>query len=235
MISYVLLALAYVCGATPTSYVVGKAAYGIDLRTRGSGNLGGTNTFRVLGLKAAVPVIVVDILKGWIPAWYFPQIDGDAPWAWALAYGAAAILGHVFSFWIGFKGGKGIATSGGVFMAVAPIAMLAGLATWLLVAFGTRIVSVASIAAAVVIPAVVYFAPDPGGDLTLWFAVGLAVFVIWAHRSNIARLLRGEENVFGAEEKRATGVVGGDGSGNGMSLEETASEPPPERESGGAA
>ena len=107
MSPYVLLALAYVTGATPTSYLVGKGVYGTDLRTEGSGNLGGTNAFRVLGWKAALPVIVVDILKGWFPVWYFPQIHGDAPWTWALAYGGAAIVGHVSSFWVGFKGGKG--------------------------------------------------------------------------------------------------------------------------------
>ena len=190
---YVLLALAYVAGATPTSYVVGKGVYGIDLRTVGSGNLGGTNAFRVLGWKAALPVIVVDILKGWFPVWYFPQIHGDAPWTWALAYGSAAIVGHVFSFWMGFKGGKGIATSGGLFIAVAPMALLAGLVTWLIVVMGTRIASVASLSAALVVPVVVYFTPHEGGDITLWFAVGLAVFVIWSHRSNIGRLLKGKE------------------------------------------
>lgn len=211
MTSYVLLALAYVGGATPTSYVVGKAAYGTDLRTRGSGNLGGTNTFRVLGWKAAMPVVVVDVLKGWFPAWYFPRIDGNASWDWALAYGAAAILGHVFSFWLGFKGGKGIAASAGVFLAVAPIAVLAGVAAWGVVALRTRIVSLASMAAALVMPVVIAFTPDPGGGLTVWFAVGLAAFVIWAHRSNIGRLLRGEENVFGAGETRGAGRGGGDG------------------------
>ncbi len=197
---YVLLALAYVAGATPTSHVVGKSVYGIDLRTEGSGNLGGTNAFRVLGWKAALPVIVADVLKGWFPVWYFPQIHGDAPWAWALAYGGAAIIGHVFSFWVGFKGGKGIATSGGVFIAVAPMALLAGLATWLMVVMGTRFASVSSLSAALVVPVVVYFTPHQGGDITFWFAVGLALFVIWSHRSNIGRLLRGEEQALRTRE-----------------------------------
>jgi len=198
---YVLLALAYVAGATPTSYVVGKGVYGIDLRTKGSGNLGGTNTFRAFGWKAALPVIAVDVLKGWLPVWYFPQIHGDIPWAWALAYGGAAILGHVFSCWVGFKGGKGVATSAGVFLAVAPLALLAGFAAWLVAMIGTRIASVGSMAAALVLPVVVYFTPHQGGDVTFWFTVGLAVFVIWAHRSNIRRLMRGEESSFRKPDK----------------------------------
>ncbi len=210
---YVLTALAYAAGATPTSYVVGKGVYGVDLRTKGSGNLGGTNTFRVFGWKAALPVIVVDVLKGWFPVWYFPQIHGDAPWTWALVYGGAAIVGHVSSFWVGFKGGKGIATSGGVFMAVAPMALLVGVGAWLLVVMATRIASVASLSAALVVPVVVYFTPHQGGDATLWFTVGLAVFVMWSHRSNIGRLLRGEESSFRKPGSGSTGRVWDDKSG----------------------
>lgn len=193
---YVLLVLAYAAGATPTSYVMGKGVYGIDLRTKGSGNLGGTNAFRVLGWKAALPVVAVDVLKGWFPVWYFPQLHGDVPWAWALAYGAAAIVGHVFSFWVGFKGGKGVATSGGVFLAVAPLALLGGVVAWSLVMIATGISSAGSLAAALIVPVLVFFTPHQGGDVTFWFTVGLAVFVIWSHRSNIGRLMRGEESSF---------------------------------------
>ncbi len=193
---YVLLVLAYAAGATPTSYVMGKGVYGIDLRTKGSGNLGGTNAFRVLGWKAALPVVAVDVLKGWFPVWYFPQLHGDVPWAWALAYGAAAIVGHVFSFWVGFKGGKGVATSGGVFLAVAPLALLGGVVAWSLVMIATGISAAGSLAAALIVPVLVLFTPHQGGDVTLWFTVGLAVFVIWSHRSNIGRLMRGEESSF---------------------------------------
>ena len=93
----------------------------------GSGNLGATNTFRNLGWKAALPVIVVDVFKGWFPVWFFPQQDHSAIWEWTLAYAAAAILGHVFSFWVGFKGGKGIATSAGAFLALSPWGVLIAL------------------------------------------------------------------------------------------------------------
>ena len=201
MSPFVLLALAYGAGATPTSLWLGKAVYGVDLRTRGSGNLGGTNTLRVLGWRAALPVILVDIGKGWLPVWYFPQIQpATSSSTWALAYGGAAVVGHVFSFWVGFKGGKGIATSGGVLLGLAPIAVAVCLGVWLGVVSLTRIVSVASLSAAVTLPAVVYLLPQPEetaeGTAMLWFAGALSVFVVWSHRSNIGRLLKGKEGSF---------------------------------------
>jgi glycerol-3-phosphate acyltransferase PlsY len=197
MSPFVLLALAYGVGATPASFWLGKAVYGVDLRTKGSGNLGGTNTFRVLGWKAALPVTLVDIGKGWLPIWYFPQIQsGAAPSTWALAYGGAAVLGHVFSLWVGFKGGKGIATSFGVLLGLAPIAVAVCLVVWIGIVSVTRIVSVASLSAALTLPVVVYLLPDREGSAMVWFAVALCAFVVWAHRSNIRRLLRGEESSF---------------------------------------
>lgn len=190
---YVLLALSYVLGATPTSFWVGRHVHGVDLRNVGSGNLGATNTFRVLGWKAALPVMVVDVLKGFVPAFFFPGLDTEAGWAWALAYGAAAILGHVFSFWVGFRGGKGVATSAGVFLAIAPQAVGVALVVWLLALGTVRIVSVASLSAAVAIPIWLGVRGHPGNPVLLWFTLGLAAFVFWAHRSNIRRLLTGNE------------------------------------------
>jgi len=197
VIPLLFILLAYVLGATPTSYVVGRLFFRIDLREKGSGNLGATNTYRVLGWKAAIPVGLVDVLKGWLPVWYFPQRDQTAVWEWALAYAAAAILGHVFSFWVRFKGGKGIATSAGAFLALAPWATLVALGAWIGAVFLTRIVSVASLAAAVALPLAIMFLPHRGGTTLLFFTFALAAFVFWAHRSNIRRLLRGEEHRFG--------------------------------------
>ncbi len=194
--TFVFLALAYLMGATPTSYWVGKAVHGTDLREHGSGNLGATNAFRVLGWKSAVPVIVVDIAKGFVPVWFFQDLAG-ASFEWSLAFGGAAILGHMFSVWVGFKGGKGIATSAGVFLALAPWAVLGGFVAWAVVAFGTRYVSLGSIFAAALLPVFVYFSPHEGGVSLLVFTAVLAVFVIWAHRTNIRRLMRGEENRMG--------------------------------------
>lgn len=194
--NYALLALAYLMGATPTSYWMGKALRGIDLREHGSGNLGATNAFRILGWKAAIPVIIVDIAKGFLPVWAFTQWTG-ASTAWALGFGGAAIVGHIFSVWVGFKGGKGIATSAGVFLAFAPWAVLGAFLVWVVLAFGTRYVSVGSMGATASLPIWVYLTPHQGGVEVVVFTTALAVFVIWAHRSNIRRLLRGEENRFG--------------------------------------
>ena len=190
-----LLVAAYLMGAFPTSYIAGRLARGIDLREHGSGNLGATNVFRVLGWKVALPVVIIDHLKGWLPAFYFPKIDGDPAWEWALAYGAAAIIGHVFSVFVGFRGGKGVATSAGVFLALAPVAVAGGLLVWLSIVFATRIVSLASIAAALVLPPLVYATTEE--PLVFWLSVALGAFVIFAHRANIRRLRRGEEHRFG--------------------------------------
>ena len=202
MTPILLLLLAYIIGATPTSFWVGKAFFGVDLRTLGSGNLGATNTYRNLGWKAAVPVLLVDMLKGWFPVWFFPQRDlsGLYEWEWTLAYAAAAIVGHVFSFWVGFKGGKGIATSAGAFLALSPWGVLCALVAWIVVTFSTRMVSAGSLAAAVALPVSLFFVPHAGGNALLIFTAALSVFVFWAHRSNIRRILRGEESRFGKKK-----------------------------------
>jgi glycerol-3-phosphate acyltransferase PlsY len=195
-VTYLLLALSYLLGAIPTSYWVGKAFHGLDLRQHGSGNLGATNAFRVLGWRSAAPVMAVDVVKGFVPAWFFPGLVG-ASFGWTLAFGAAAIVGHMFSVWVGFKGGKGMATSAGVFLALAPWACLGALGVWLLITFSTRIVSVGSIGAALALPVLVALLPHQGGRGLVYFTVALAAFVIWAHRTNVQRLVKGEEHRFG--------------------------------------
>jgi len=194
MIPWLFLLASYLVGATPTSYIVARRFHGIDLREHGSGNLGATNAFRVLGWKAATPIFIVDIFKGWLPAALFPLWDGVGGWGWPLAYGAMAVVGHVFSVYVGFRGGKGVATGAGVFLALAPIAVLAGFAVWLLLVFTTGYVSVASIAAAVTLPVVVVIAQGTGP--VFFLSLALATFVIYAHRANVRRLMRGEEHRF---------------------------------------
>lgn len=195
--TYALLVLSYLLGATPTSYWVGRASRGLDLREHGSGNLGATNAFRVLGWRWALPVVLVDIGKGFVPVWLFPGLAGVGL-EWTLAFGAAAILGHMFSFWVAFRGGKGVATSAGVFLALTPLAVLGALVVWMAVTFTTRYVSLGSICAALALPVLVLAtgAAEEGPSL-LAFAVALSAFVIWKHRSNVRRLLAGEENRFG--------------------------------------
>ena len=194
--SAAFLLVSYLLGSTPTSYLIGKFLHGIDLREHGSGNLGATNTFRVLGMRSALPVVLVDVGKGFVPAWLFPRLLG-ATFGWSLAFGSAAIVGHMFSVWVGFKGGKGMATSAGVFLGLAPWAVLIGLGVWCALTFGTGYVSVGSIATAVVLPVLVALTPHEGGRGLVWFSLGLAAVVVWAHRGNVRRLMRGEENRFG--------------------------------------
>ena len=167
---------------------------GIDLRREGSGNLGATNTFRVLGWRAATPVFIVDILKGWFPAFCFPLWDRSDNPNLALAYGAAAIVGHVFSIYVRFKGGKGVATSAGVLLALAPFAVLVGFVVWSALVFATGYVSLGSIVAAAVVPFVVYY--RQGLSPVFYLTVVLGAFIIVKHRMNVSRLLRGEEHSF---------------------------------------
>jgi glycerol-3-phosphate acyltransferase PlsY len=191
-------------GAIPTSYWVGKAFHGLDLREHGSGNLGATNALRVLGWKSAAPVVIVDIAKGYVPVQVFAQLAGVA-FPWTLAFGTAAIFGHMFSLFVGFKGGKGMATSSGVFLGLAPLAVLGGLIVWLGLTVPTGYVSLGSIGAALVLPGLIAFTPHEGGAALVWFSSALAVFVIWKHRTNVGRLIRGEENSFRVKKSKASG------------------------------
>lgn len=197
-----LVAAAYVVGATPTSHWVATWFYRKDLRSEGSGNLGATNTYRVLGLRAALPVFLIDVFKGWAPASLFPALAPVDP-GWAAAYGGAAVMGHVFSFWVGFRGGKGVATACGVFLALAPWATLLALLAWLGAVYATGYVSLGSLLAAVAVPLGVLLMPHRGGQAVVALAFALSAFVIWAHRANIGRLLRGEENRFGRRGRKA--------------------------------
>jgi glycerol-3-phosphate acyltransferase PlsY len=192
---WLLVAAAYLLGSVPASYLAGRWSQGIDLRDHGSGNLGATNTFRVLGARVAAPVMVFDVLKGTLPVVLFPRWDGTEAWGWALAYGAAAIVGHVFSIYMRFRGGKGVATSAGVFLALAPLPLGVGFAVWLGVLKATRMVSAASIAAALSVGALLLAIPVRSEVRVLGLAV--VAFVVFAHRANIARIMRGEEARFG--------------------------------------
>ncbi len=190
--------LAYLIGSIPSAYLAGRMARGIDLRQHGSGNLGATNVLRVLGWRVALPVFLVDLLKGALPVLFFPRWTATAaPELWAIAYGVAAIAGHVrpiFLLWKG--GGKGVATSAGVFLALAPIPTLIGIVAFVAVLFVSGYVSLGSLTAAVVLPLAVLIL-DGSRSPVLVVAVIVALFVFWTHRANIGRLRRGEEHRFG--------------------------------------
>ena len=196
------LLIAYVVGSIPAAYVAGRVVKGIDLREHGSGNLGATNVYRLLGAKVAATVLLFDAAKGALPVRLLPTLllpaaDADARLLWAVAYGIAAIAGHVrpvFLLWKG--GGKGVATAAGVFSALVPVPMLVAVAVFAAVLAASGYVSLASLSAAAVLPVAVASLLGPASPL---FIVSLLVgaFVFWTHRANIRRLRRGEEHRFG--------------------------------------
>jgi acyl phosphate:glycerol-3-phosphate acyltransferase len=185
----VLFVLAYLCGSIPFGVIVGKLFYGVDVRQHGSGNVGTTNVFRVLGKKAGAAVMVCDILKGWLPA--FVAVQFFSPWA-AIFIAAAPVIGHMYSIFLKGRGGKGIATGAGVVLALVPLAFAIIFITWLVLIVVTRYVSVASLTAAALVPVLTIAFSEP---LPYEIAgVLVAILVWWAHRGNIQRLLAGEEN-----------------------------------------
>jgi glycerol-3-phosphate acyltransferase PlsY len=232
--------VAFLLGSIPFGLLIAKAK-GIDIRRHGSGNIGATNVLRVIGKKYGITCLLLDALKGFIPtaiALNLIQIVGrnvtvplGLPEAWTLhvdaaqattaqlshiATGLLAILGHNYSPWVGFKGGKGIATSAGVLIALMPAGVVLLIVTWVVLFLTTRYVSVASIGAAAVLPLITHlgarFHKTPDGR-SLWeagtwnkplfaFSVVIAALAIWKHRTNIHRLLKGTENRFVPKSKR---------------------------------
>jgi glycerol-3-phosphate acyltransferase PlsY len=194
------IAIAYLLGSIPAAYIAGKLTRGIDLRQHGSGNLGATNAYRVLGAKVASVVMAFDAAKGAVPVLLFPRwLETSQPDLWAIAYGLAAIVGHVrpiFLLWKG--GGKGVATASGVFLGLAWLPTLLAFAVWLLVIFTSGYVSLASLSAAIVLPLALAFTEGVRSPHFI-VAAGVGLFVFWSHRANIGRLRRGEEHRFGAK------------------------------------
>jgi acyl phosphate:glycerol-3-phosphate acyltransferase len=190
------LVASYLLGAIPTSYLAGRLFRGIDLREHGSRNLGATNLYRVLGWRYAIPVGLLDAAKGLVPVLVFaPRFSASA--LVALICGLTAVLGHVFSVFVRFKGGKGVATAAGVMLGLAPVALAVATAVWLALVFLTGYVSLGSIAAAAVFPLAVLLFDPPAEPGMLWLDVAVAAAIIWFHRGNIQRLLKGTENRFG--------------------------------------
>ena len=188
---------AYLLGAIPFGLLVAKSR-GVDIRTQGSGNIGATNVFRVLGKGWGIFTFVLDALKGFIPSFLFPRLLGlDADWG--VLFGIVAILGHSFPVYLKFKGGKGVATSAGMLLGVAPMAVLVGFVCWVLCMVLSRIVSLSSIVAAIAV-AVAVWVLDPMALVVNVALTILAALVIWLHRANIRRLLNGTENRFGKKK-----------------------------------
>lgn len=191
---------AYLVGAIPTSYLAGRLR-GIDLRQQGSKNLGATNVYRVLGWRYAVPVALVDIAKGVIPVTLFGARAGGGPVV-SLLLGLTAVIGHVFSVFVRFRGGKGVATGAGILLGYLPAAFGGALVVWGLALWVTGYVSVASILAALLFP-VAAWVFHPEARETVWLQVLLAAAVVVLHRANLRRLLAGTEHRFGRRGRAA--------------------------------
>ena len=197
----------YIIGSTPTSIIVSKFLKGIDIRDFGSGNAGGTNVLRTLGWGPGLLVMSVDIAKGWIAAYYIAILGYEngfiSPTLVQIIAGVSAILGHVYSVFTRFKGGKGVGTAAGMLLAIYPIALIFCLTVFLIVAFTTKFVSLASMLAAITLPISLYllevYAGMPTPPVQFYFALFVVLFILYTHRSNIQRLLKGEENRFGVK------------------------------------
>jgi len=207
----IVVVLSYLVGSIPTSIIVTKIARGIDIRNHGSGNAGGTNVIRVLGPKVGLLVIALDILKGYVATMLVVKLMyGPIPFTNSTPFeditvvriiaGCAAILGHVWTAFGGFRGGKGIATAGGVLLGLATIELLVVIGVFSLVFLLSRYVSLGSIAAAIALPLTMLFrhnifhADLEGYHTLIFFSIGIALLLIYTHRENIKRLLAGTEH-----------------------------------------
>lgn len=197
--SYLMVALGgYLLGSIPTGFLVARAR-GIDIRTVGSKNMGATNVFRTLGKGPGILVLFVDALKGFVASAWIADgllqvlgLGNPDPQLNHLVAGIAAVLGHNYTCWLNFKGGKGIATTAGVFLALAPTAVGIAIAVWIIAFVATRYVSIASILAALALPTAVWFTQE---NLTLRvISIILGLLAIYKHKANIQRLLNGTEN-----------------------------------------
>lgn len=200
------LLLAYLLGSIATAVWIGKIFHNIDVREHGSGNAGATNVIRVLGWGTGIPVLLLDVLKGWsaamLPVFFNLAGEGSALLTdLQIAAGVAAVLGHIFPVFAGFRGGKGVATICGVILAIHPAVTLSCLGVFLIVLFISSYVSLASMSAGVAFPILLIFIFGTPSLVLKVFSVMVAAALLFTHRKNIKRLLRGEESKFIRKKK----------------------------------
>jgi acyl phosphate:glycerol-3-phosphate acyltransferase len=201
-VNWLYILMGYVIGATPFGLIVARLK-GIDIRKHGSGNIGATNVLRTLGKPVGITVLVLDILKGMVPVAISMWLTDNT--VIHVATAIATILGHNYTFWLKFKGGKGIATTAGAMIFLIPIPSIFSIASWIIFFKATRFVSVGSIAAALAIPivALIQAAITGNWDLPiLTFCLVVCFLAIWKHRGNIKRLMKGEESRFQKKEAK---------------------------------
>lgn len=209
MLDILLVVLAYLLGSVSTAVLVSKRFYGVDIREHGSGNAGATNTFRVLGKNAGIIVMIADILKGFIAV----KLSIFSSYTWTsepfvnlqVILGIAAVLGHIFPIWSGFRGGKGIATLFGMILGIQPLVAVSLVGVFMLMLLATRYVSLSSISASIAFPLLILFIfREPELSYKI-FAIGTAALVVLTHHKNISRLLTGSESkvpIFKKRDKR---------------------------------
>jgi len=193
-----LIILSYLTGAFPSAVLIGKIFFKTDVREFGSGNAGATNTFRVLGKKAGIPVLILDIFKGWLAVNYIFFISSlsnnlDLVFEQQLVFGIAAVIGHLFPIYTGFRGGKGIATLLGLLVGIQPAAALLSSLVFIIIFFISRYVSLSSIFAAIAFPIIIYFLSDSTDVSLIIFSIFVPLLALITHQKNIERLLKGEE------------------------------------------
>lgn len=195
--AFITIGLSFLLGSIPTGFLVGKYR-GLDIRTQGSGNIGATNAFRILGKGWGSCVLIVDVAKGWLASAWIPiwieAWTGQSHVSLSIVAGLAVVCGHNFSPWLRFRGGKGIATTAGVLLGLMPSALGIALLMWLLVFLISRYVSLASVIAALALPVSVWFT-QYSFSMTC-FAAAMGGMAIFRHKNNIERLLEGTENRF---------------------------------------
>jgi glycerol-3-phosphate acyltransferase PlsY len=207
LFGFLLVLCAYLLGSIPSGFIAGKIK-GVDIRTVGSGNIGATNAFRILGKTAGTLVLVADGLKGWFAVALLPDllphpaISDSTLELYRITAGLTVILGHNFTVWLNFKGGKGIATSSGVLAALVPWTFVIILTLWIVVCFLTRYVSVASLVSAFLLPFVAW--GNHYSSLMISICVVMGALAIFKHKANIQRLMNGTENKIGSQ-KATTG------------------------------
>lgn len=214
-----IIILSYLVGSIPTSIIISKLVMGIDIREHGSGNAGGTNVYRVMGWKYGILVILLDALKGVLAVVCVARLHyGNIPFENATPFddftlvqivaGVSAIIGHIWTVFAGFRGGKGIATALGMLIIVATIDMLVALGVFVLVVAYSRYISLGSIMAAIAVPLTlivrenVFHVDIPGYSTLLPFIIGVSVLVIFTHRKNVVRLMNGNENKISFSKKK---------------------------------
>jgi glycerol-3-phosphate acyltransferase PlsY len=201
----VLSIVSYLIGSIPFGLLIAKTQ-GKDIRKLGSGNIGATNVLRCLGKPLGITCFVLDVLKGFLPAFFFPMIGQVDP-GFGILFGTAAILGHNFPIFLNFKGGKGVATSAGVLLGVAPLAVVIGLLTWVIVLKISGYVSLGSILAALIVILTGWIRVGHYGPVTAIALTLLGGLTIYRHRANIQRLRAGTENKFQKKKKSPTSKV----------------------------